>query len=51
MQNLADRLLSTPKSEIRKLFEYAQKQEDVISLGIGQPDFQTFGAPLNRDPR
>lgn len=30
-----------PPSGIRKLFDIAQNMEDVISLGIGEPDFQT----------
>lgn len=31
----------TPKSKIRELFDYAAGKDDVISLGIGQPDFDT----------
>jgi aminotransferase len=31
----------TPKSKIRELFDYAAGKSDVISLGIGQPDFDT----------
>ena len=30
-----------PPSGIRKLFDIAQTMEDVISLGIGEPDFIT----------
>lgn len=30
-----------PPSGIRKLFDIAQSMEDVISLGIGEPDFDT----------
>lgn len=35
---LLDRI---PESGIRRLFELASKQKDVISLGIGEPDFDT----------
>ena len=31
----------TPKSKIRELFDLAAGRSDVISLGIGQPDFST----------
>lgn len=31
----------TPKSKIRELFDLAAGRSDVISLGIGQPDFAT----------
>ncbi|TXT60314.1 MAG: Aspartate aminotransferase [Promethearchaeota archaeon] len=31
----------TPKSKIRELFDLAAGRSDVISLGIGQPDFDT----------
>lgn len=31
----------TPKSKIRELFDLAAGRSDVISLGIGQPDFPT----------
>ncbi|MBD3195887.1 MAG: aminotransferase class I/II-fold pyridoxal phosphate-dependent enzyme [Candidatus Lokiarchaeota archaeon] len=31
----------TPKSKIRELFDLASGRSDVISLGIGQPDFNT----------
>ncbi|WP_046215114.1 aminotransferase class I/II-fold pyridoxal phosphate-dependent enzyme [Paenibacillus wulumuqiensis] len=30
-----------PPSGIRKFFDYASGQEDIISLGIGEPDFTT----------
>ncbi|MCC7573284.1 MAG: pyridoxal phosphate-dependent aminotransferase [Candidatus Methanofastidiosum sp.] len=33
-----------PKSGIRKLFDLAQNMEGIISLGIGEPDFDT---PIN----
>lgn len=31
----------TPKSKIRELFNLASGRSDIISLGIGQPDFKT----------
>ncbi|HDD31686.1 MAG TPA: aminotransferase class I/II-fold pyridoxal phosphate-dependent enzyme, partial [Thermococcus litoralis] len=38
---LSDRLEMVNPSEIRKLFDLAQGIEGVISLGIGEPDFDT----------
>ncbi|WP_456450851.1 aminotransferase class I/II-fold pyridoxal phosphate-dependent enzyme, partial [Palaeococcus sp. (in: euryarchaeotes)] len=38
---LSDRLELVNPSEIRKLFDLAQGVEGVISLGIGEPDFDT----------
>ncbi|USH00929.1 pyridoxal phosphate-dependent aminotransferase [Thermococcus argininiproducens] len=38
---LSDRLELVNPSEIRKLFDLAQGIEGVISLGIGEPDFDT----------
>ncbi|WP_297536199.1 pyridoxal phosphate-dependent aminotransferase [Thermococcus sp.] len=38
---LSDRLNLVNPSEIRKLFDLAAGMEDVISLGIGEPDFDT----------
>ena len=38
---LSDRLELVNPSEIRKLFDLAAGMEDVISLGIGEPDFVT----------
>lgn len=32
---------NTPPSGIRRFFDVAQKMEDVISLGVGEPDFVT----------
>jgi aminotransferase len=34
-----DRVGSVPESGIRKFFELAEKRDDVISLGVGEPDF------------
>lgn len=36
---LSDRVRSTPQSGIRRFFEIAATMDDVISLGIGEPDF------------
>ena len=38
---LSDRLELVNPSEIRRLFDLAAGMEDVISLGIGEPDFDT----------
>ncbi len=47
---LAGRINLIQRSKIRELFEKARKMENVISLGIGEPDFDT---PLrsSRRPR
>jgi len=37
----------TPKSKIRELFDLASGRADVISLGIGQPDFDTPEPAIN----
>ena len=34
-----DRVAETPESGIRKFFELAEERDDVISLGVGEPDF------------
>jgi aminotransferase len=34
-------IAATPPSGIRRFFDVAQKMEDVISLGVGEPDFVT----------
>ncbi|QKY20254.1 aminotransferase class I/II-fold pyridoxal phosphate-dependent enzyme [Halolamina sp. CBA1230] len=36
---VADRARETPPSGIRKFFELAEEADDVISLGVGEPDF------------
>jgi len=41
MKETSQRLLKAPKSAIRELFDLASGRSDVISLGIGQPDFRT----------
>ncbi|MHA2391939.1 MAG: pyridoxal phosphate-dependent aminotransferase [Promethearchaeota archaeon] len=41
MKELSHRVSKAPKSAIRELFDLALGRSDVISLGIGQPDFRT----------
>jgi len=41
MKELSLKVGQAPKSEIRKLFDLAAGRSDIISLGIGQPDFST----------
>jgi len=36
---IAERVRSVPESGIRKFFELAEERDDVISLGVGEPDF------------
>ncbi len=38
---LSDLVKSIPPSGIRKFFDLAQEMEDVVSLGVGEPDFAT----------
>ncbi|MBM5804542.1 MAG: pyridoxal phosphate-dependent aminotransferase [Candidatus Verstraetearchaeota archaeon] len=38
---IPDRLDRIPESGIRRLFELAGRYKDVVSLGIGEPDFDT----------
>src|ERR1700716_1367542 len=38
---IADHVLDIPKSGIRDFFEVVQTMGDVISLGIGEPDYVT----------
>jgi len=40
-QYISDRVAQAPPSGIRKFFDIAATMEDVISLGIGEPDFIT----------
>jgi aminotransferase len=37
--DVSERVRTVPPSGIRKFFELAEEQEDVISLGVGEPDF------------
>jgi aminotransferase len=41
MRELSKTVALAPKSKIRELFDLAAGRSDVISLGIGQPDFST----------
>jgi len=41
MKETSRRITEAPKSAIRELFDLALGRSDVISLGIGQPDFIT----------
>ncbi|MFX0074995.1 MAG: pyridoxal phosphate-dependent aminotransferase [Candidatus Hermodarchaeota archaeon] len=41
MKELSNKIINAPKSKIRELFDLAAGRSDVISLGIGQPDFLT----------
>ncbi|MFX0010231.1 MAG: pyridoxal phosphate-dependent aminotransferase [Candidatus Hermodarchaeota archaeon] len=41
MKELSKTVTEAPKSKIRELFDLAAGRSDVISLGIGQPDFST----------
>ncbi len=38
---LSERVLSVPPSGIRRFFDIAATMDDVISLGVGEPDFAT----------
>ncbi|MWV38988.1 aminotransferase class I/II-fold pyridoxal phosphate-dependent enzyme [Natrialba sp. INN-245] len=38
---LSDRVKAVPPSGIRRFFEIAEERDDVISLGVGEPDFST----------
>ena len=38
---LADRIVEIKPSGIRKFFDIAQEMKDAISLGVGEPDFDT----------
>ncbi len=38
---LSDRVREVPPSGIRRFFEIAEERDEVISLGVGEPDFST----------
>ena len=40
---IAKHVINLPKSGMRDFFEIVSKMKDVISLGIGEPDFDTPG--------
>ncbi len=50
---IAKHVINLPRSGIRDFFEIVAKMKDVISLGIGEPDFDaqalTRAAPEQRD--
>jgi aminotransferase len=37
--SVSERVASVPPSGIRKFFELAEERDDVVSLGVGEPDF------------
>ncbi|MFD1512231.1 pyridoxal phosphate-dependent aminotransferase [Halomarina rubra] len=37
--DVSERVASVPPSGIRKFFELAEERDDVVSLGVGEPDF------------
>lgn len=41
---LSQRAVAIKPSGIRKFFDIAAEMDDVISLGVGEPDFKTPGA-------
>ena len=45
--SLSDRVERTPPSGIRRFFELAEERDDVISLGVGEPDFSAPWAARN----
>src|SRR4051812_48342587 len=44
---ISDRVRAVPPSGIRKFFDISATMHDVISLGIGEPDFVTPPSVLN----
>jgi aminotransferase len=38
-ERLSERVRETPPSGIRRFFELAEEMDDIISLGVGEPDF------------
>jgi aminotransferase len=47
MKELSCKVSIAPKSKIRELFDLASGRKDIISLGIGQPDFPTPDPAIN----
>ena len=41
MKPLSEKILSVPASGIRRFFDLVAEMDDVISLGVGEPDFVT----------
>lgn len=48
MKELSDKVSQAPKSKIRELFNLASGRSDIISFGIGQPDFNTPKPVIDR---
>ena len=48
MKELSDKISQVPKSKIRELFNLASGRSDIISFGIGQPDFHTPKPVIDR---
>src|SRR3954464_5967387 len=40
-KRIADHIRDIPKSGIREFFDIVAQQKEVISLGVGEPDFDT----------
>ena len=38
---LSDKIVQIPPSGIRKFFDIVSEMSDAISLGVGEPDFDT----------
>ena len=38
---LSDKIVNIPPSGIRKFFDIVSEMKDAISLGVGEPDFET----------
>src|SRR4028119_757085 len=41
MKPLSEKIMSVPASGIRRFFDLVAEMDDVISLGVGEPDFVT----------
>ena len=41
MKSLSEKIISVPASGIRRFFDLVAEMDDVISLGVGEPDFVT----------
>ena len=42
---LSSKVVSIKPSGIRKFFDVVSEMDDVISLGVGEPDFDTWCSP------
>ena len=47
-QMIKENIVNTPPSGIRKYFDLINDMKDAISLGIGEPDFETPEYPGRR---